>query len=61
MRNSYRKSEEKRSLRRSEYRWEDNTAMELKEREGKCGLNSCGSRWGPMANLVKTEMNLWIS
>jgi hypothetical protein len=43
------KPEEKRLLRRSRHRWEDNIKVVLRETVEECGLESSGSGQGPVA------------
>jgi hypothetical protein len=48
------KSEGKRPLGRPKRRWEDNIRMDVGNRVGRYGLDSSGSREGPVAgNLTK--------
>jgi hypothetical protein len=39
--------------------WDDNIRMDLKEiRVARCGMNASGSRWGSVAALMNTVINL---
>jgi hypothetical protein len=52
MRNAYKlligNPEGKTPLGRPMHRWEDNIKMDLRKIHLVCGLNSSGSRWGPI-------------
>jgi hypothetical protein len=49
-----------RPLGRPRRKWEDNIKMDLRERKvGNCGLDSCGSRGGPVAGSCERDNEPW--